>query len=157
MTALNHGLFRSAFTGQANAILVARDLAIDGESTLVVNRSGERRVCHGVRLDRRITVVNFHITGGPQADEQFGAVADFADRQGGEAVILAGDANLRPGESGAYELLRNRGFSGPLPASIDQILVRGLPASQPAAWPPERRRLGGRLLSDHAPVELTVG
>ncbi|MDX6465015.1 MAG: hypothetical protein QOI27_55, partial [Gaiellaceae bacterium] len=48
-------------------------------------------------------------------------------------------------------------FSEPLPGSIDQILVRGLPSTPPVAWPEERRRAGGRLLSDHAPVELHVG
>jgi hypothetical protein len=52
--------------------------------------------------------------------------------------------------------LRERGYSDP-PPGIDQILVRGLPASEPDVWPEERRRVGGRLLSDHAPVELRVG
>jgi endonuclease/exonuclease/phosphatase family metal-dependent hydrolase len=45
----------------------------------------------------------------------------------------------------------------PLADSIDQILVRGLPSTSPVRWPDDRRRVDGRLLSDHAPVELTVG
>jgi endonuclease/exonuclease/phosphatase family metal-dependent hydrolase len=65
-------------------------------------------------------------------------------------VVLGGDLNLRP----PYDL---EGFSEPLAGSIDQILVRGLPATAPVAWPAERRRVHGKLLSDHAPVELTVG
>jgi len=156
LTHLNHGVLRSAVTGQANAILVARRFDLDDERTLVVSRSGERRICHGLRLDGRIAVVNFHVTGGTAADEQFRGVADFVDAQDAEAAILAGDANVRPGDAATYELLRERGFSEPLPASIDQIVVRGLPSSPPVAWAEERRRVGGRLLSDHAPVELTV-
>jgi hypothetical protein len=35
--------------------------------------------------------------------------------------------------------------------------VRGLSSSSPVAWPEDRRRVDGRLLSDHAPVELRVG
>jgi endonuclease/exonuclease/phosphatase family metal-dependent hydrolase len=156
LTTLNHGVLRSAVTGQANAILVAPQHELDAERTLVVSRSGERRVCHVVRLDRRIAVVNFHVTGGAAADEQFRAVADFAEALDAEAAILAGDANLGPGDGTTYRLLRERGFSEPLPGSIDQIVVRGLASSPPFAWPEERRRVGGRLLSDHAPVELTV-
>jgi endonuclease/exonuclease/phosphatase family metal-dependent hydrolase len=157
LTNLNHGVLRSAVTGQANAILVAPRFELDAERMLVVSRSGERRVCHGVRLDRRIAVMNFHVTGGAPADEQFRAVADFVETQEADAAILAGDANLRPGAGSTYDLLRERGFSEPLPASIDQILVRGLPSSAPSAWPDERRSVDGRLLSDHAPVELSVG
>ena len=40
----------------------------------------------------------------------------------------------------------------PIPASIDQVLVRGAAATA-RRWPPEEREYGGRLLSDHAPVE----
>jgi endonuclease/exonuclease/phosphatase family metal-dependent hydrolase len=155
ITELHHGLFRSAVTGQANAILVARPHAVSDERSLVVSRFGERRVCQSVSLDGETNVVNFHVTGGTPADEQFRLVADFAERH--ERVILAGDANARPGEGPTYELLRGRGYSDPLPESIDQILVRGLPSTPPVAWPEERRRLGSRLLSDHAPVELRVG
>jgi endonuclease/exonuclease/phosphatase family metal-dependent hydrolase len=156
LTTLHHGFLRSAVTGQANAILVAPRFAIDAERTLVVSRSGERRICHGLRLDGRITVVNFHVTGGARADEQFHSVADFAEARDEEAVILAGDANLLPGDGDTYGQLRDGGFSEPLAGAIDQILVRGLPSTSPSAWPADRRRLDGRLLSDHAPVELTV-
>jgi endonuclease/exonuclease/phosphatase family metal-dependent hydrolase len=155
ITEIHHGLFRSAFTGQANAILVARGRAVSDERTLVVSRSGERRVCQSVLVDGEVGVFNFHVTGGAPADEQFRRVVDFADRH--EPTILAGDANIRPGQGRAYELLGARGYSEPLPGSIDQILVRGLPATRPVAWPKGRRRLGHHLLSDHAPVELRIG
>jgi endonuclease/exonuclease/phosphatase family metal-dependent hydrolase len=70
--------------------------------------------------------------------------------------VLCGDLNRRPGEGTIYDELHARGFSAPAPG-IDQVLVRGLPATPPFIWPEERRRIDGRLLSDHAPVELTVG
>jgi endonuclease/exonuclease/phosphatase family metal-dependent hydrolase len=103
-------------------------------------------------------VGNFHGTGGSRADEHFRRAVDFVESCAGpgEPVILCGDANLRPGDGRTYDVLRERGYSDPAPG-IDQILVRGLPASPPFVWPEERRRVGGRLLSDHAPVELRVG
>jgi endonuclease/exonuclease/phosphatase family metal-dependent hydrolase len=61
---------------------------------------------------------------------------------------VAGDFNL-PGEG-------LPGFSTPLPGSIDQILVRGLPAGTAVVWPEDRRRYQRHVLSDHAPVELHV-
>jgi hypothetical protein len=39
---------------------------------------------------------------------------------------------------------------------IDQLLVRGADAGPVETWPAERRRLEGRVLSDHAPIEVTV-
>ena len=153
ITELHHGVLRSALTGEGDAILVAPQFTVSHERELVVNSDGIRRLMHGLRLDRRIFVANFHTTG----DDQFRMVADIVQSQADEEAIIAGDANLRPGEGRTYALLRRRGFSEPLPGSIDQILVRGLPSTPPVAWPEERRRVGGRLLSDHAPVELTVG
>jgi endonuclease/exonuclease/phosphatase family metal-dependent hydrolase len=156
LTELHHGLLRSAFTGQAVAILVARALSVSDERTLVVSTAGERRVCQSVRLDGRLVVGNVHVTGGAPADAQLGRAVDFVAAQG-EAVVLAGDANLRPGTGRTYARLEELGFSAPLAGSIDQIVVRGAPATPPVAWPEERRRVGNLLLSDHAPVELTVG
>lgn len=155
LTNVNHGLLRSAFTGQANAILVDRSLDVDDERSLVVSTGGERRVCQTLRADG-IVVANFHVTGGPPADAQFARAAEFAAALD-ERVILAGDANLRPGNGDTYSWLHDEGFTEPHAGGIDQILVRGLPATPPVVWPEERRRADGRLLSDHAPVELTVG
>jgi endonuclease/exonuclease/phosphatase family metal-dependent hydrolase len=48
------------------------------------------------------------------------------------------------------------GFAGARRSGIDHVLVRGLSAGEPQAWPDERRVRAGRLLSDHAPVEVEV-
>jgi endonuclease/exonuclease/phosphatase family metal-dependent hydrolase len=153
ITDLDHGLLRSAFTGQANAILLAPALRAGEHRTMVVSRSGERRVCQAVRVDDVGLVANFHVTGGDVAHEQLVRAAAFADALAGpdEPVLLCGDANTQQ-----FDELAGWGFSEPAPG-IDQILVRGLPATRPVVWPEERRRLEGRLLSDHPPVELRVG
>jgi endonuclease/exonuclease/phosphatase family metal-dependent hydrolase len=139
VTALHHGLFRSAFTGEADAILTraaARDL---GET--VVGQRKLRRIAHAAELES-VTVVNFHIDGDR---EQFDRVIALAPPRS----IVAGDANLM---SPAAD-----GFSPPLAGSIDQILVRGLELRDgPAAWPIEQRTVHGLVLSDHAPVEAVV-
>ena len=156
ITELHHGILRSALTGQANAMLVAQGLDVVEERTLVISESGERRVCQLARVGGLGAVGNFHASGGPGADEQFRRAVDFV-AGADEHAILAGDANVRPGEGQTYNDLANLGFSEPLADSIDQVVVRGLASSPPSAWPAERRSLRGRLLSDHAPVELTVG
>jgi endonuclease/exonuclease/phosphatase family metal-dependent hydrolase len=156
ITELHHGLLRSAVTGQANAMLVAQDLDVSEERTLVISESGERRVCQLARVAGVGVVGNFHATGGPAADEQFRRAVDFV-AGAHERAILASDANVRPGEGQTYSYLAGLGFSEPLAGSIDQIVVRGLASTPPTAWPDERRSVRGRLLSDHAPVELTVG
>lgn len=159
VTVLHHGLLRSAFTGQANAVLARRGLHVRDERSVRIDRpgEGERRVCQAVRLDGVGLVGNFHGTGAT-ADEQFLRAAAFVDALAApnEPVILCGDVNLHPGQGETYEEVRGWGFSQPAPG-IDQILVRGLPSTPPSVWPEERRRAGGRLLSDHAPVELHVG
>jgi len=154
ITEVHHGVLRSAVTGEADAILTAKRFGTSHERVLAVNDLGFRRIVHGLRLDEDVFVANFHTSAD---DGELRMVADFVQSQADERVILAGDANLRPGEGPTYDLLRRRGFSAPLPGSIDQILVRGLPSTPPVAWPEEGRRVDGRLMSDHAPVELTVG
>jgi endonuclease/exonuclease/phosphatase family metal-dependent hydrolase len=159
ITEVDHGRFRSALTGQANAILLTRALRVRQERTLMVSRSGERRVCQAVRVANAGLIGNVHVTGGLVADEQFLRAAAFVDAlaEPGEPVILAGDANIVPGRGDTYGELEEWGFSQPLAGSIDQILVRGAPSTPPEAWPEERRRVGPRLFSDHAPVELRIG
>lgn len=143
-TELHHGLLRSALTGEGDAILVARRYALSDERHAVVSDGGLRRIVHGVRLDGGVYIANAHISGDrAQLQRVFEFVVDEP------RAIVAGDFNL-PGEG-------LPGFSPPLPESIDQVLVRGQPADHALRWPNDRRRVGGRLLSDHAPVELHVG
>ena len=144
ITEWNHGLFRSAFTGEADAILVDRRFRVSDERRIAVARAPLQRIAQSVLLDGELAVVNFHISG---VEAQWEIVANVALAY--DRVVAAGDANL-PGAA-------IPGFSPALAGSIDQILVRGAPSTSPVRWPDERRRLDGRLLSDHAPVELTVG
>jgi endonuclease/exonuclease/phosphatase family metal-dependent hydrolase len=139
VTELHHGRLRSAVTGEADAILTrepARSLGVH-----VVGEQRLRRIAHAVEL-AGLTVVNFHIDGDREQLERVVALARGR-------TILAGDANLVSASAD--------GFSAPLAGSIDQILVRGLTVLDgPASWPRERRTAGGRVLSDHAPVEAVV-
>jgi endonuclease/exonuclease/phosphatase family metal-dependent hydrolase len=182
VTQRHHGLFRSAVTGQANAILlrpelralssdsivlnplrvrrlVARELALDRVARL--RWANERRVCHAVRTEA-LTVANLHISNMRDArirDVELLRAATFADTIAApsDVLVLAGDFNVRPWESQVLEQLAGPewGFSPPI-AGIDQILVRGARAGEPRPWPEVRRRLDGRLLSDHAPLEVTI-
>jgi endonuclease/exonuclease/phosphatase family metal-dependent hydrolase len=139
VTAVHHGLLRSAVTGEADAILTrdpVREAAVH-----VVGENRLRRIAQAADV-AGVTVVNFHIDGDRKQFERVVALARGAS-------ILAGDANL---VSPAAD-----GFSPPLAGSIDQILVRGLELHEgPSAWPLERRVVEGRVLSDHAPVEAVV-
>ena len=159
ITHLNHGVFRSAFTGQANAMLLAHHLGVDDTRAWTISRrgEGERRVCQIVHAAEVGTIVNLHVTT-KFAERQFLRTAAYIEEVAAadEPVILCGDTNVLPGEGESYDALRGWGFSEPAP-SIDQILVRGLASTPPFVWSEDRRRVDGRLLSDHAPVELTVG
>ena len=127
----------------------------------------ERRVCQIVRLARErgttLLLANLHASKGEDervADAELLRVADFlvGSARTGEAIVLAGDLNVTAERSwNLPELTRPAwGFSAAAPG-IDHVLVRGAPAGPPAVWPDERRRADGRLLSDHAPVEVLVG
>ena len=184
---LNQGLFRSAFTGQANAILVSPRLRVVDEWTLVLNPppfrnaqarwlgldlvsrlawAKERRICLAVRVtlpDGGTAVVgNLHATSFEAdqrlADAELRRAAAFLDGLAGpsEPVFLCGDANVPGARSRTMVDLAAWGYSARGPG-IDHVLVRGLPSSEPVTWPEERRRVDGRLVSDHAPVEVTAG
>jgi endonuclease/exonuclease/phosphatase family metal-dependent hydrolase len=162
VTQLDNGRFRSLFSGQANAILLAPVLSILERSVLVLNPGGfvgvgksERRICQIVRLRRpdeaTLVVANLHATNiATMAEEQVRcAVARVSElARPGEPIVLAGDFNLTPADIGEFS------SAGP---AIDHILVRGARVSQLRVWPDERRTVDGILLSDHAPVELDLG
>jgi endonuclease/exonuclease/phosphatase family metal-dependent hydrolase len=127
----------------------------------------ERRICQVVRLSdgaRTVLVANLHATSYPPderlADAELLRAFVYVDglANPGEPVAVAGDFNVTFERSRTLLDLTSEewGFSRPGPG-IDQVLVRDLEiASGPTRWPPERRERHGRLLSDHAPVEVVV-
>jgi endonuclease/exonuclease/phosphatase family metal-dependent hydrolase len=123
LTELNHGLFRSAFTGQANAVLVGAPFSVVDHRRVVLNpfrfrraqarRLGltrpvrlawavERRVCQAVRVrggERTLVVGNLHATGNVDrrlADAELLRAAVFVDSVAlpSEPVVLGGDFNV---------------------------------------------------------------
>ena len=125
----------------------------------------ERRVCHAVRAavgERVLTVASLHDSSVPDwrvPDAELMRAAVFADSfaEPVDVVLLAGDFNVIREHSKTLGLLASPewGFSKPI-SWIDQILVRGAEAGHVKRWPDERRLFEGRLLSDHAPVEVTI-
>ncbi len=119
-----------------------------------------RRACE--TDGRTLTIANLHASSVPRPplpDAELLRAAVFADAfaEPCDALVLAGDFNTVIGESTTLDQLTSQewGFSEPI-SGLDQILVRGAPASRAEPWPEERRRVDGRLLSDHAPVEMTI-
>jgi endonuclease/exonuclease/phosphatase family metal-dependent hydrolase len=155
ITRLNNGLFRSALSGQANAILLTPGLEpLEHRSLRIDERRREPRYCHAVKLDG-LVVGNLHATNDfrrPKAPcaEIVRAEAFVTELAEGLPCVLAGDFNVR-----AEHLHELPGWSA-LGPGIDHVLVRGIPASRLLTWPLERRRLTGAVLSDHAPVEVTI-
>src|SRR5690242_11039491 len=62
VTDINHGALRSAFTGEADAILVRRAHAVARPRSQVVSTSGLRRIVHGALVDD-VFVANCHTEG----------------------------------------------------------------------------------------------
>jgi len=127
----------------------------------------ERRVCQAVRVgdgSRTLLIANLHATSYPPderlADAELLRAFVYVDglAQPGEPVAVAGDFNVTFERSGTLldVTAEDWRFSRAGPG-IDQVLVRGLDVtSGPSPWPPERRKLHGALLSDHAPVDVVV-
>ena len=119
-------------------------------------------MCHAVRTEG-LTVANLHgsaVHDWRVADAELMRAAVFADSIAGpdDVLVLAGDFNVIREHSKTLEDLSGAewGFTKPI-AWLDQILVRGAPSGPAQRWPEERRRLHGKLLSDHAPVEVRIG
>jgi endonuclease/exonuclease/phosphatase family metal-dependent hydrolase len=126
----------------------------------------ERRVCHAVRFalpdGRNLLLANLHATASRDrriSDAELFRAATFADAlaEPDDVCIVGGDFNVTADTSRTLDDLIGPewGFSAPGPA-VDHILVRGAKPEAAATWPLERRRRRGRLLSDHAPVEVRV-
>ncbi|MBA3376091.1 MAG: endonuclease/exonuclease/phosphatase family protein [Actinobacteria bacterium] len=151
VTRWNQGFFRSAFVGQANAVLVARSLPVEDRGHLQISDSGrERRVVQAVGVAGKYVIANLHANRGREVAqlelERSRAFAEAASRVD-EVVVLAGDFNLRDFALDGYSTST---------AGIDHILVRGSAVSDPLVWPSERRERQGVVLSDHAPVDVTI-
>lgn len=176
LTDLNPGLLRSAFEGQANAILVRRTIL--ARHVLTLNPLGfrfrtarrlelrllrqldwakERRQAIAVRLEGGVVLANLHATNArdvriPEAEVE--RAAQWAGRLAGDDLcVVAGDLNVDTKRSQVFG--RMAGFSGAGPG-VDHVLVRGAEVSDYDSWPRERRQLGKLLLSDHAPVEVQI-
>jgi endonuclease/exonuclease/phosphatase family metal-dependent hydrolase len=188
LTEPSHGVLRSAFTGQGNAMAVSPRLRVLAHEMLTLNarrfrvaqaralglgpvaRLGwakERRIVQAVRLaapgGRTYLVANLHCTSFAAderlADAELLRAAWFAVSTAApeDVVVLAGDFNARAARSRTLHDLTTPewGFSAPGPG-IDHILVCGAAAGALRRWPDDQRKYDGRLLSDHAPVELEI-
>ena len=167
VTDLDPVRLRSLLTGQGNAVLLGPRVEVVGESRSVrLNPKSLRRTVDLPARRRRewawnqrlAQVVNLHLAGmelvlvnlhaSKAADLATVELDRFADALPSGAAVVVGDLNV-PSTT-------LPGFSQPI-EGIDQILVRDLDFDEaPRHWPAERRRVGGHLLSDHAPVEATV-
>ena len=126
--------------GGANAILV-RDEAVLDHRVRTLRRWPERRVVHGVRLERGWWVCNLHA----QAHSEARAQADVARAaatavawSAGAPVVLGGDLNTRRPMAPDFTAVAGDG--------VDHVLAQLLHAAGPA------RTLSRGQLSDHAPV-----
>ena len=176
LTDLNPGLFRSAFEGQANAILVRR--AITARHVLTLNPFAfrfktarrlrlplvrelawgkERRQAIAVRLEGGALLANLHATNARDiriTESEVERAAQWAGRLADQDLcVLAGDLNVDIGRSQVFGRLAGFSSAGP---GVDHVLVRGAGVSDYDRWPLERRTVRGLVLSDHAPVEVQV-
>ena len=127
----------------------------------------ERRVCQAARVllddGRTAIAANLHATSlhadERVADAELRRAAVFVDALAApdEPILLCGDFNIPPERSRTVADLEQAewGFSPAIPG-IDQVLVRGLDVREIGPWAEERRRVDGRLVSDHTPVEAVV-
>jgi endonuclease/exonuclease/phosphatase family metal-dependent hydrolase len=156
VTRMHQGVFRSALSGQANAILVApRHASTDLGHERISEPGTERRVVHAVRLagPSGVTIANLHATNDfARPDVPRGEASralSFAESVAtpGDVVVLAGDFNVSDPQIA--------GFSPP-GEGIDHVLVRGARPVSVDVWPRERRVQNGAVLSDHPVVEARI-
>jgi endonuclease/exonuclease/phosphatase family metal-dependent hydrolase len=151
---------RFTVAGQANAVLLNPHFDVTAHKVVVLNpdvstwdwifQGRQQRVCQALEIvagERKLVVANLHATNNPDlARVEAGVAAEFV--VAAEQCVLCGDFNVP-----RFTLPE---FSPPIDG-IDQILVRGVELERgPAPWPAARRRVDGRLLSDHAPVEAVL-
>jgi endonuclease/exonuclease/phosphatase family metal-dependent hydrolase len=161
VTDLDARRVRSFLTGQANVLLAGPRVELGEQRLLLLNpgvskwdwlfrRGPQQRYVQAVDASaygRSFVAANVHATNdrtlAPAEVER--AAAFVADAP---SCVLCGDFNL-PRHAVA-------GYSAPIDG-IDQVLVRGLELERgPEQWGLERRRVDGRVLSDHPPVEAVI-
>jgi endonuclease/exonuclease/phosphatase family metal-dependent hydrolase len=171
LTEANHGLFRSAFTGQANAILLAPGARLLARRRIVLNprrfrksqarwlRLGtiarlawgnERRVCIAVRTEldgRTLLVAGLHATSYPAdkrpADAELLRAAAFArDLAAADDVcVLAGDFNVTAAESRTLADLTGDAWGFSAPGPAIDHILVRGAESTPVHTWPEERRI----------------
>jgi endonuclease/exonuclease/phosphatase family metal-dependent hydrolase len=126
-----------------------------------------RRVAHLVKYElpdrRRFLVATLQATSNRAdirlADAELGRAVGFADRRSEveEVVVVAGDFNVVRAQSETIRAIESAPpesrwtDSG---AQAENVLLRGAVASSARIWSEPERSVRGRLLSDHAPVEV---
>jgi endonuclease/exonuclease/phosphatase family metal-dependent hydrolase len=130
--------------GGANAILVRGDRVVE-HRLRTLRAWPERRVVHGVRLERGWWVCNLHaqVHSEERAQADVALAADTARGWAGDApAVLGGDLNTRHPLVPGFDAVAGHG--------VDHVLVRLLRADGPA------RTLDRGDLSDHVPLVSEV-
>ena len=145
----------------------AEKLGLDAKTARRWER--ERRVCHFVKIElpnrRRMLVANLHASTFPDqrlADAELQRALKFVDRASDieEIVVVAGDFNITSAQSETLRELTTRddytySAVGTGPA-VDHVLVREARPSDVRVWSDDERTYDGKLLSNHAPIELQL-
>jgi endonuclease/exonuclease/phosphatase family metal-dependent hydrolase len=186
LTAVDHGLLRSLFAGQGNAIQVGRRLrllrhdvetlnpsafrraegaALDLDAVTRLAWAKERRIVQTARLQhedgRTFLIANTHCTSSrdpriPGVELWRAARHAVGRAEDGDVVVLAGDFNV-VGSDGAVQALTGAEWGFSHPGpGIDHVLVHGAESTELRVWDDARRARGDALLSDHAPVEVEI-
>ena len=156
VTRWNQGFFRSAFVGQANAILVSRSLATEERGHLQISDPGrERRIVHAVSVAGRYLVANLHANRGREvARLELERARAFA-----EAAVSARRDSSSWRETSTCSDFELAGYS-PAADGIDHVLVAGrccVRTARVAARATRARRggsLGSRACRGRHPVTI---
>ena len=153
-----------AWEGGSNTTLVRPSArAIVERERVVLTRRPELRVMALTRLESGVCLANLHVSTKPSSAElELLHGAEVARRFADPGpLIFGGDFNVRPGQSGVFDQLKERfGLAPPTaPDRLSHLLVHNLEVVEhPAAWAPEARDVidadtGLKIrLSDHNPV-----
>ena len=130
-------------------MLMAGGLDVLEHRTVRISDQGrERRVCHAIRLEG-IVIGNVHASNEfkrpeiPREELKRAHALIESMAIAGDARVLAGDFNLRDPD-----------LPGP---NIDHIVAAGIEHGPLQVWADDRRLHNGAVLSDHAPVEMSIG